>query len=384
MARLRHAVARQAPVGQAQAGMLLSGGMDSRVLLAILKDQMDLSTFPTFTWGIPNCDDARAAREVARRLGAPHHFYELKPDWLLDYAHDCVRATDGMGNLINLHARATLDQETQHARILYKGFLGDAMMGYAQQHLHWANYDPATALQAHLQVHRNQGVITFGPEEHDALFTPAFSYALGCKPADAVMDSYAAGMAESGATLLADQRITFDYRQRLPRHTLHGVQVARSRAVVRLPFADNDLIDLMLTVPPGLRYERRIMRNAFMGAYPALARIPLPDTGLPMLDSARDIWLRTQRWLRWHLGRVSPIKMDYFNFKPYKDYTTWFRTILRPWVEDTLLDQRTLQRGYFQPDAIRETVQGHMNGQNHTVRLGAFLTLELWQRQFID
>lgn len=379
MANLRRAVARQAPVG-APAGMLLSGGMDSRVLLAILADQINLSTFPTFTWGIPGCDDARAAREVARHLGAPNHFYELKPDWLLSFADECVRITDGMGNLINLHARATLDQETQHAPILYKGFLGDAMMGYAQQHIHWADYDPDTAIRAHMQVHRNQGVITFGPEEHDSLFTPSFRSAVGA----AVMDAYAQGMAESNATLLADQRVYFDYRQRVPRHTLNGVQVTRSRAVVRLPFVDNDLIDLMLQVPPGLRYQRRIMRDAFIRDYPRLARIPLPDTGLPMLDSARDIWLRTQRWLRWHIGRVTPLKMDYFNFKPYKDYDTWFRTILRPWVEGVLLDERTLARGYFQPDYLRNIVHEHMRGQNHTVRLGAFLTLELWHRQFID
>lgn len=379
MHHLRRAMQRQAP-GDLPAGMLLSGGLDSRVLLALLKENTDLSRFPTFTWGIPNCDDARFSREVARKLGSNHYFFELKPDWLLQHAEDCVRATDGMGNIVNLHARATLDQQTQHAQLFYKGFLGDAMMGFAQRHQHWADYDPDTAIQAHLDVHRSQGVVTFGPEEHAALFTPDMQRRIGT----AVMDEYRQGMADAQSTQLADQRIYYDYRQRVPRHTLNGVQVVRSRAVVRLPFADNDLIDLLLQTPPGLRYRRNIMRNVFIRDFPDLARIPLPDTGLPMLDCARDIQIRTQRWLRWHLGKRGIGSKDYLGRRPYKDYGTWFRTTLRDWVEGILLDARTLQRGYFEPDFVRNIVQEHMSGQEHSIRLGAFMSVELWHRQFID
>jgi asparagine synthase (glutamine-hydrolysing) len=360
--------------------MLLSGGLDSRALLALLQDETDLSRFPTFTWGIPNCDDARFSREVARKLGTEHRFFELKPDWLLHHAAECVRATDGMGNIVNLHARATLDQEAEYAQVLYKGFLGDAMMGFAQRHQHWADYDSETAIQAHLNVHRSQGVVTFGPEDHRDLFTLEMQREIG----DAVMDEYRAGMAASCSRQLADQRIYYDYCQRVPRHTLNGVQVVRSRAVVRLPFADNDLVDLMLQVPPGMRFQRRIMRNAFIRDFPDLARIPLPDTGLPMLDCARDIWIRSQRWMRWHLGKTGLMRKNYLGRRPYKDYATWFRTDLRDWVESVLLDSRSLQRGYFQPSFVRNVVQEHMAGKDHSIRLGAFMTVELWHRQFID
>lgn len=379
MDHLRRAVHRQSP-GDLRAGMLLSGGLDSRVLLMLLKETTDLSHFPTFTWGIPGCDDARYSREVARKMGTDHHFFELKPDWLLEHAEACVRSTDGMGNIVNLHARATLDQQAPHANVLYKGFLGDAMMGFAQRQQHWADYEPDTAIEAHLTVHRSQGVVTFGPEDHAALFTPHMQQQIG----SAVMDGYRQGMADARSPQLADQRIFYDYRQRVPRHTLNGVQVVRSRAVVRLPFVDNDLIDLLLQVPPGLRYHRRIMRNAFVRDFSELARIPLPDTGLPMLDCARDIQIRTQRWLRWHLGKLGLGSKDYIRRRPYKDYATWFRTVLRDWVQSTLLDDRALQRGYFQPQFVRNIVQEHMSGKDHSIRLGAFMSLELWHRQYID
>ena len=70
--------------------------------------------------------------------------------------------------------------------------------------------------------------------------------------------------------------------------------------------------------------------------------------------------------------------------RPYKDYANWFRTILRPWVESTLLNQNSLQRGYFNPDYIINLVNEHMSGVDRTVNLGALLTLELWHQQFID
>ena len=52
------------------------------MLLAILRDGPINDPFHTFTWGIPGCDDARYAKEVAAKAGTEHHFFELKPDWL--------------------------------------------------------------------------------------------------------------------------------------------------------------------------------------------------------------------------------------------------------------------------------------------------------------
>jgi asparagine synthase (glutamine-hydrolysing) len=71
--------------------------------------------------------------------------------------------------------------------------------------------------------------------------------------------------------------------------------------------------------------------------------------------------------------------------RPYKDYANWFRGPLRHWLEDTLLDKRHLERGHYNPDVVRRLVQEHLSGQQtHTIKLGALMSVELWQRQFID
>jgi asparagine synthase (glutamine-hydrolysing) len=377
LALMRQAVARQSPRG-IHAGILLSGGLDSRLLLAYLVGEHE--TIHSFTWGIPNCDDARFAAQLAKRAGSQHHFFELKPDWLLGKANEAVRITDGMGNIINMHALATLDEEAQLAKVIYKGFLGDAMFGFGLRHQFWAKYDEATRPKAHFQVHTDQGVITFTPREQDEYFTDAFK----SRVKNSVAESYIAGMDDSRSDLLANQRLYFDYRQRVPRMTIKGVEVVRSQAMVRLPFCDNDLVEFSIKAPPGLLYQRRLMIDAFIREFPKLAQIPVAATGFPLMHCSRDVLARAQHLLKWHLQSTRFKNLAGPLRRPYKDYDRWFRTYLRGWVEETLLNPTALQRGYLKPECIRLVVENHMAGENLSGKLGALLSIELWHRQFID
>jgi asparagine synthase (glutamine-hydrolysing) len=64
---------------------------------------------------------------------------------------------------------------------------------------------------------------------------------------------------------------------------------------------------------------------------------------------------------------------------------SWFRDDLRTWVEDLLLDPRTLDRGYFRPAGVRALVEEHVSGRaDHTYRVWNLAMLELWHRQWID
>ena len=54
-------------------------------------------------------------------------------------------------------------------------------------------------------------------------------------------------------------------------------------------------------------------------------------------------------------------------------------------LEDTLSDSKTRQRGYFNQSAIRAVLDEHRRGRRDNSRhLWALLTLELWQRAYID
>lgn len=374
---MRQAVARQLPDGR-PAAMLLSGGLDSRVIAALLCELG--GSVETMTFGIPGCDDARVAAEVAKALGTRHHFFELKPDWLQNMAEEAVRATDGLGNIVNLHVMATLEQQAQSAQVLYKGFLGDALLGWAITRQMWGDYDNEIRYKMHWETHLGHGAIPYNTTEQAKLFTDGFKEQVGSR----VCEAYRDGLDKSGSPQLGNQRLYFDLTQRVPRMTLNGVEVARNRAVVRLPFCDNDLVDFVLTVPPGFLFERHLAYAAMIKYQPRMAQIPLEGTGRPLVSCARDVWVQAKRLGAWHLDKVGLGRLLRDEVRPYKNYNGWFRTNLRPWMEDILLAPRTLDRGYFRPDYIRGLVAEHARGVNHAVRIGALLSLELWHRQFVD
>jgi asparagine synthase (glutamine-hydrolysing) len=63
----------------------------------------------------------------------------------------------------------------------------------------------------------------------------------------------------------------------------------------------------------------------------------------------------------------------------------WFRNELKPLLHDALLDKKSLERGYFRPEAVRQLVEEHTSGRwDHSYRLWALLCLEMWQRTFLD
>jgi len=150
--------------------------------------------------------------------------------------------------------------------------MGDAMMGFSLTRHFWADYDPETACEVHLQAHHSLGCLNYNQAEQKQLLTDAFRQRVG----SAVYDAYQAGMLRSGVKQLGNQRLYFDLTQRVPRMTINGVEVVRIRAIVRLPFCDNDLLDFVLTVPPGLHFERHLIKTAFARTYPKLPKLPLP------------------------------------------------------------------------------------------------------------
>ncbi len=361
------------------AGMLLSGGLDSRVLLAAMRDGPASGPFHTFTWGVPGCDDARFAKMVSDRVGVTHHWFELKPDHLIANAERGVALTNG-SNVVHYHSLATLPQQAAMVKVIYKGVFGDAIMGTALNRHFWADYAPQAVAAFHYRMHLDRGVLVFPIEQHAGLFTDSFQAELG----NGIMEEYAAGMAEANSTQLGDQRCYFDLRQRIPRMTLNGVELVRSQVAVRTPYADNDFIDFSTRLPPGFRFERHIMKQALMERYPKVAQVPYTETGLPLRFCARDVAMRGERWLAWQLHRAGLRKSGVIAKRPYAYYDQWFRTVLRPWVEEVLLSPRALERGIFRPDAIRRLIAEQVGGAKHAVHLGALLGLELWQRRFLD
>jgi len=63
----------------------------------------------------------------------------------------------------------------------------------------------------------------------------------------------------------------------------------------------------------------------------------------------------------------------------------WFRRPLREYLIKTILSEKALDRGYFEPDKLRRVVEAHVSYRNdYGQHLWGLLVLELWHRRFID
>jgi asparagine synthase (glutamine-hydrolysing) len=63
----------------------------------------------------------------------------------------------------------------------------------------------------------------------------------------------------------------------------------------------------------------------------------------------------------------------------------WINQQLRGRIHETLLEPRTLQRGFFEPKYINVLLDEHSRGRrDHSSQLWLLWMLELWQRKFVD
>ncbi|MBI2872228.1 MAG: asparagine synthase (glutamine-hydrolyzing) [Chloroflexi bacterium] len=64
---------------------------------------------------------------------------------------------------------------------------------------------------------------------------------------------------------------------------------------------------------------------------------------------------------------------------------SWYRGPTMAYIQEVLLDPRTLSRGYFQPEYVRKVVQEHLEGKvNHRLLIWSLLCFEWWNRIFLD
>lgn len=374
---LRQAVTRQAP-GNLPAGVNLSGGLDSRLLLGLLCETPSKVPLRTFTFGIPKCSDARYAEEIARSAGTLHKFFQLTPGSFKKIVDNGVYITDGLESCVHMHALANVESQSNSVNILYSGFYIDSLTNPKLKREWWANYNFDTASQ-----------ILFNELNFKELFKhpdidEVFSSDMKRKVSARFDESFRYQLMKTNAAQFADWNDNIELLQRQRRFTNQGNEIMRCQVITRTPFCDKDLVQFALQIPPGLRFERYLIRQILAKYFHSLAKIPWDRTDFPIVPCVRELRLRVQQQIEWQAQRIGmdlPLNKSMHNFT---DYDNWMRNELRSWVEATLLNKQSLERGYFNSDVVRNLVTEHMAGANHSRKLGILLSIELWHQQSID
>lgn len=117
----------------------------------------------------------------------------------------------------------------------------------------------------------------------------------------------------------------------------------------RVPLLDYRLVELMVAVPPDIKFKNGRLKHLFRRAVRNLVPEPIVQR--------RD-----------KMGFPVPL-------------SKWLKGPLREYVGDILLSQRCRQRGIFNPRALEETLDQE---PEFSRAIWGVLCLELWHRQFID
>jgi asparagine synthase (glutamine-hydrolysing) len=378
-ARVRLALERQMGDGRSM-GLLLSGGLDSRLLAGLVPDRLK-DQFHTFSRGPLDCWDVKFGTQVAERVGSQHHILELKPDFLLSFAKQGVWLTDGLMTVIDIYELSTIALIKPYVDFVFLGIgSGCGILGgiaLSKPLLQTHSVDEA----AH-QFFAQEG--TYIPQAMQArLFSERLYRETRGAAFEALREMLRTYQADTPAGLVE----AFCLQCRWPRSAFYGPTLSRTQVETCYPYNDNDLSDFMTRAPARWRFNRQMQIALIKRTRPDLARVPWEYTGVPMdISTPRRIFLQrgfyyTRRQLSgWTHGLITT-----GTERERANYPVWFRAALRDWLEDTLLDKRALDRGYFNEAFLRHMIAEHMSGRrNYAIQFGLLLTFELWNRLFIE
>jgi asparagine synthase (glutamine-hydrolysing) len=367
-------------------GALLSGGIDSSILVAAMS-RASAQPVRTFSIGFADrsYDELRYARLVAQRFATEHHEAVLEPR-ALDLVERVIRHLDQPIADFSVFPTLLVSEIARgQVTVALSGDGGDELFAgydaYVADRLARGSLDalPAAVRRALLAVAsrvpgspakkglRNtvkrllegaalparwghqRWMVFLSPEQRTALYRPDFARAVAGE-AERTLLSF---LDNPGPDPL-QRAMNCDLRFYLPEDILPKVDLM-SMAVsleARVPYLDDEVVALALALPSRLKWRRGtrkwILRRAYADVLP------------------REILERGKE------GFSIPMK-------------SWLSREWRPLVHDLLSPDALARDGLLEPRAVARLVAEHESGRvNHSHLLWALLVFQLWKRTWAD
>jgi asparagine synthase (glutamine-hydrolysing) len=367
---LRRSLATNLPryfAGPERAAITMTGGLDTRVILAC--HPREPGSLPSYTFGGTRREsqDVRVGRRVARISRQPHHVIEVGNEFLTrfpQYAERSIGLTEGM-------------VDVSRASDLY-------VSGKARE------IAPAKIVGTYGSEILRQAVMFKPVMPQPGLFAADFM-------------PYVQGASDTYAALRQQDAVTFAAFRQSPWFHQGILALERSQLSVRSPFLDNDFVRTVYRAPKGISNNTDVRLRLIRDGSPELGNIRSDrgvggaggfinrfinralqeftfkaeyayDYGMPQWVARADHVLSGFRLERLFLGRHK-----------FQHFRVWYRDQLSNYVREMLLDPLTLSRPYLRKKTVEGIVKGHLEaGFNYTTPIHKLLTLELLHRLFFD
>uniref|UniRef100_A5WC05 asparagine synthase (glutamine-hydrolyzing) n=1 Tax=Psychrobacter sp. (strain PRwf-1) TaxID=349106 RepID=A5WC05_PSYWF len=373
-------------------GALLSGGIDSSLVAALMQDISD-TPIKTFSIGFedPNFDESKHAEAVADYLGTDHTTLIMKPDDLLDLVPEIAKIYDEpFADSSQLPTTIVSRLAKQHVTVALSGDAGDETFGgYSRYYLIQKLWKSLDKLPHPLRNKLSTLLTTVTPEQSNLLLGWLFSrvnqesladklYKLGerLENVDSFESLYLAYVSEinnptqliKGLNSLPqyllgnidewpelnhpiEKLMALDTLTYLTDDILVKVDRAAMSASLELraPFLDHNLVEYAWQLPFEFKYRdgqtKWILRQVLYKHVPKeLIERPKQGFGIPLND--------------------------------------WLRGPLKDWAEKLLSVQFLEEQNIFYTDEIRDMWRHHLSGTRHYgARLWSILMFQAWYKE---
>lgn len=359
--QLRNVFARNLPRyfgGEEQVGVSLTGGLDTRIIMAWRKATPD--SLPCYTFGSMYRDnqDVRLARQVAQICGQKHQVITTGKEFLARFSHYAERTiylTDATVDLSRSPDLYVNEKARDFAPVRMVGTYGSEMMMHAVM---FKAVQPVAGL-------------------YQQELLPQI------KSATATYDASRQG-----------HQVTFVAFRQSPWHHYGVLGLEQTQVAVRTPYLDNDLVKTIYQSPGPVESNGEARLRLIQDGNPELARLRTDrgrnglthgileflfkaeyayDYGMPQWVAQTD-----HIFAPLHLERIWLGRHKIFHFR------VWYRDELANYVREMLLDAKSLARPYLNPHSVRKIVNSHLKGnRNYTTEIHRLITLELTHRLFL-
>ena len=361
-------------------GAFLSGGLDSSAVVAAMARLCDRPVC-TFTIGFDESgySEIEDARVVAKYLGTDHHEMIVKPS-ALDVLEDLVWYLDEpFADSSALPTYYVCREARQHVTVALSGDGGDETFAGYRRYLDVNYYRRMGFIPSWIR----RSIIT--SLTHILPFTfPGWNYmyALGSSTNGGI--PYGLGIYPYIREKLYTPELKrsvqdydpFEQTEQLLGKVAHLDPVSRYQYLDTLQYLSGDILT---------KADRMSMANSLE------VRSPLLDHTLVEYMATLPVSLKLRDGVRKYVfrkvcGRLLPpsvLTKRKQGFAIPKDL--WFQGQLRTFANEVLLDSRTISRGYFRENTVKQMLKHHSGGhRDYSDWIWCLIVLEMWSRIFID
>lgn len=383
---------RRQMVSDVPIGSFLSGGIDSSAIVAFMSKAVEQVT--TYTVGfsaedlshdiVP--DDVRYARAIGREFATDYHEQILEPA-VVDLLPKLIWQMDEpIADPACISSYLICAAARERLTVILSGMGGDEVFAGYPRHLAARIGRALDFLPRPSRAALRRGLedrLTLGPPgrlrgprrnlmkfmrgidsspverylTYSSYFKPDELVRLldGCASgAERVLEQHRDHARRASGEHWLNQILYVDFKTFLPHLNLaytDKMSMAASTEV-RVPLLDDWLVELSGRIPPELKLRRLTRKYVFKRSME------------PILPG-EVIW-------RPKAGFGAPVR-------------SWLAGDLRPMVDELLSADAVRARGLFRPQEVRRLIDDNLSGaEDNALRVWALLSLELWQREYID